>query len=392
MSPRLRIVHCFRNPVGGLFRHVRDLAAEQATAGHAVGIIADSTTGGPYEDALFAALSPSLELGVTRIPMRRAIAPGDAVAAARVLRHLRRLQPDVIHGHGAKGGAYARLMGTALRLAGGRPARIYTPHGGSLHYDAASIKGRLYFTAEHWLERMSDALVFVSRYEADTYGAKVGVPRRPVTIALNGLRPAEFEPVAIGEEPRDLLFIGMLRDLKGPDVFISALARIRDRTGAAPTAHIVGSGDDKARYVEMVASLGLDRAVSFHQPMPAREAFALARVVVVPSRAESMPYLVLEALAAGKPTLATRVGGIPEIFGAASDALVPPGDADALSNAIAATLAELPSATARAERLRQAIRGTFSIKAMAASVEAAYRDALAAAAPSGSVAITDARP
>ena len=75
-------------------------------------------------------------------------------------------------------------------------------------------------------------------------------------------------------------------------------------------------------------------AVAFLPPMPAREAFALARTVVVPSRAESMPYLVLEAAAAGVPLIATDVGGIPEILAGETERLVPPGDAGALAAAM----------------------------------------------------------
>ena len=59
----LRIVHCFRSPIGGLFRHVADLTQEQARNGHSVGIICDSTTGGEYEERLFERLMPSLALG-----------------------------------------------------------------------------------------------------------------------------------------------------------------------------------------------------------------------------------------------------------------------------------------------------------------------------------------
>ncbi len=65
-------------------------------------------------------------------------------------------------------------------------------------------------------------------------------------------------------------------------------------------------------------------------PMPARQAFALGRIMVVPSRAESFPYIVLEAAAAGKPLIATRVGGIPDMFGPLAERLVPPDDRIAL--------------------------------------------------------------
>src|SRR5690606_14234142 len=86
---------------------------------------------------------------------------------------------------------------------------------------------------------------------------------------------------------------------------------------------MVGDGEDLPTYKAQVERLGLDR-IRFLPPMPAREAFALARLVVVPSRAEAMPYIVLETLAAGKPMMASAVGGIPEIFGPDSPALVEP--------------------------------------------------------------------
>jgi hypothetical protein len=71
------------------------------------------------------------------------------------------------------------------------------------------------------------------------------------------------------------------------------------RTGKELTAVMVGAGDDLEKYKEQVKRLGLDARVSFHDPMPARQAFAMARAIVVPSRAEAMPYIVLEAVAAG---------------------------------------------------------------------------------------------
>nr|MDQ2704862.1 glycosyltransferase [Pseudomonadota bacterium] len=135
MPRNLRIVHCFRSPVGGIFRHVRDLAEAQAAAGHLVGIVCDSTTGGDLEERQFEALLPSLALGVSRTPMQRHIGPGDIAAALRAYRIIKELQPDILHGHGAKGGVYSRMFGSLLRVFRYRVARLYTAHGGSLHYD-----------------------------------------------------------------------------------------------------------------------------------------------------------------------------------------------------------------------------------------------------------------
>jgi len=368
----MKIVHCFRSPVGGIFRHVRDLVDAQEAAGHSVGIVCDSSTGGEYEDRLFEQMRSKLKLGLVRIRMDRSVSPADLIALARCATIIRKWNPDILHAHGAKGGAYARIIGTALRLFGSRPSRLYCPHGGSMHYDATKLSGRLYFLFERVLERMTDRLIFVSRYEADGYCQKVGVPNCPYDIVHNGLRPEEFEDVPAAPDAADFLYIGMMRDLKGPDVFLEALARLQERHRGPITAHFVGDGPDKPVYLRQIARLGLEKAVTVHDAMPARKAFALARVVVVPSRAESMPYLVLEAAAAGKPLVATRVGGIPEIFGQDADALVEPGNAEALAAAMDRTLADSGEA---ARRLREAVRARFSVERMAREIEAAYRKA-----------------
>jgi glycosyltransferase involved in cell wall biosynthesis len=107
--------------------------------------------------------------------------------------------------------------------------------------------------------------------------------------------------------------------------------------------------------------------------MPAREAFATARMIVVPSRAESMPYVVLEAIAAGMPIIATDVGGIPEILGPALGALVPPGDAAALAAAIDAALADPRRTDAEAVARRSWLHPRFNISTMQNKVEALYR-------------------
>jgi glycosyltransferase involved in cell wall biosynthesis len=374
VADKLRIVHCFRSPVGGIFRHVRDLTEAQVSAGHSVGIVCDSTTGGEFEERLFEGMKDSLALGIHRTPMQRHVGPGDLASAWRTYRIIKELRPDVLHGHGAKGGAYARLFGSLLRVSRSRVARLYSPHGGSLHYDEHTTTGKLFFALERFMARFTDCLLFVSDYERRTYRRKVGEPPIPNALVYNGLRAEEFEPVVTIAGAADLLYIGMMRDLKGPDIFIDALAAAAPRLGRALTAVMVGDGDDLPRYHSQVRRLGLEDQVRFLPPMPARDAFAMAGLVVVPSRAEAMPYIVLEALAAGKPMIATFVGGIPEIFGADSPALIRPDPlllADKMSEAIAnlGSYQKLMPGTAD-------LKARFGADVMAAEIEKAYLRAL----------------
>ncbi|HUI94107.1 MAG TPA: glycosyltransferase family 4 protein [Xanthobacteraceae bacterium] len=368
----LRIFHVVRAPIGGIFRHIVDLATAQAAAGHAVGIVCNSLEGGAFEDDVIARIAPRLAFGVRRFPMRRQVSPSDLRATRGLLRHLGALAPDIVHGHGSKGGIYGRLIGTWLNRT--RPVgRVYSPHGGSLHYAETSLEGRIYFTVERLFQRMTDAIVHVSAYEAETYRRKVGAPRCEAVVIRNGLRPDEYEPVVANADARDLLYLGMLRSLKGIDVFLDALARLRTEHGRVATAHVIGQTDDLAGYAAMARSLGIAEQVAFHLPKPTREAFAMARALVVPSRAESMPYVVLEAIAAALPLVATRVGGIPEILGPRADELVPPGDAAALAAAIDHLLADPARAAHDAQARREWLEPRFHIDVMQAQVGKLYR-------------------
>ncbi|MDE2446683.1 MAG: glycosyltransferase, partial [Alphaproteobacteria bacterium] len=125
----MRILHVFRSPVGGLFRHVRDLAMAQAASGHDVGLLCDSATGGIHAVEILAELDSVCTLGVTREAMSKLPGLGDISCSRRTAELAKLLNIDVIHGHGAKGGLYGRL---GAKLASKRA--VYTPHGGSLHY------------------------------------------------------------------------------------------------------------------------------------------------------------------------------------------------------------------------------------------------------------------
>ena len=140
---------------------------------------------------------------------------------------------------------------------------------------------------------------------------------------------------------------------------------------------MVGGGPSEAELKARVESLGLTAAIRFMAPMRARAAMALGRVMVIPSRAESLPYVVLETAAAGKPLITTDVGGIPEIYGALSPALIPPGDAAQLAKAIAAAMCEPAAINDTARLLRAQVATSFSVETMVDGVLAGYEQALA---------------
>lgn len=368
-EPPSRILHVFRAPVGGLFRHVVDVVRLQAAAGHAVGIVCDSSTGGERAKAALAELAPCLALGVTRLPMSRNPHPSDLAALAAVARTARRVRADVLHGHGAKGGLYARLAPVGAGLG---TLRAYTPHGGSYNYRPGTPLHRLYMAAERMLARRTDMFLFESAYVAGRHAAFAGGAPAMSRVVLNGLSEAEFAPVEPAAERFDLVYVGEWREAKGLPFLLQALARLRAE-GRALRLLMVGSGPDEALLRGQAEALGLAGAIAFEPAQPIRPVLARGRIMVVPSLAESLPYVVLEAAAAAQPIVATHVGGIPEIFGAQAGDLVPARDAQALAAAIARVLDDEPEATrARFGALAQAVRERFSLERMGAEVLAGY--------------------
>ncbi len=368
---RLRILHCLRAPVGGLFRHVADLAEEQARLGHIVGVLCDSRSGDSLTEARFDALKPHLQLGLMRIPMSRQFSHRDLTAIRDTRQFASTAGADILHGHGAKGGAYARLAARSLRRRGHAVRCFYTPHGGSLHYDRSQLIGRAYLALEQRLARLSDGIVFESAYAQRIFDEKVGVDLAPARVIANGLRPDDFRAHEPNAGAADFLFVGELRQLKGVDVLLRALARVNAKRLA--TAVIVGAGPDEDELRALAQELGLHDKVSFPGAMPVVTAFAHGRCLLVPSRAESLPYIVLEAGAAGLPVIATDVGGIPEIMAGTDTKLVAAGDDAALAARMLDFLGNEAWGNASCGRFRSHIAEHFSVTAMTDAVVEFYR-------------------
>jgi glycosyltransferase involved in cell wall biosynthesis len=367
----LRILHAVRAPVGGIFRHILDVANGQADRGHHVGIIADSMTGGERAEAALAAIAPRLKLGVHRLAIRREPVPIDVVVWAHFMRLIRKLKPDVLHGHGAKAGAFIRLKGRSANT-----IRVYTPHGGSLHYPLNTLKGAIYSRLERALMNRTDLFLFESAFARDTYQRTIGKPSGLVRCVFNGVTANEFDPVPIADDATDIAYVGEFRHIKGADILVDAVALLR--AGGRPvTLTLAGDGEELDALKAQIARLGLSDAVRFIGHVKARHGFSKGKVLVVPSRGDSMPYVVIEAAAAGVPMVAANVGGIPEIFGEHTDSLFAPNIVGAMADAIEMALDDPEAAVARAKRLRERIFLHFSQKAMVEGIMAGYRDAFA---------------
>ncbi len=303
----MRILHVLRAPIGGLFRHVCDLVKGQNALGHDVGIICDSTTGGSNAEAAIAEIARLCKLGVVRLPMSLKPSWGDFACIRETRKIARDLNIDIIHGHGAKGGLYARLAAKSTKR-----GAVYTPHGGSIHYNWYSPFGAIYLATETWLRHDTAGLAFVCEYEREIYDRKIGTATVPVNVVHNGIWKDEFRSVPPPAHAADILFVGEMVNRKGVDILLRAIAALRPRLNL--TAAMVGDGPELDDYKALTRELGLDSQISFKGRLGIADALPLGKLFVLPSRLESFPYVVLEVIAAGRQIISADVGGLKEVL------------------------------------------------------------------------------
>ncbi|MEN9270136.1 MAG: glycosyltransferase family 4 protein [Thermostichales cyanobacterium HHBFW_bins_127] len=365
----LRIIHLLRAPVGGLFRCARDLIQGQIQQGHQVGLICAHTTTVKTQEFL-ETLRPQLALGLHQMSIARSPGWADRAIIRQISQWLADLSPQIVHGHGAKGGAYARLA----RHTG---IRVYTPHGGSLLERPgiwAGLARRFYLAAEGYLGQRSDLIICESQYCRRILEGDAGVPEAIVRHIPYGLYPHEFYISSPNSDATDLVFIGELRSIKGVHVLLKALAHLQAQ-GKIYSLTVVGDGPERRQLESLAQRLAIK--ADFVGAMPAQVGFRLGRLLVIPSLAESLPYIILEALAAQVPTLTTAVGGIAEIYAPYADHLIPANDPLILAQAIEKRLAKLPEQTQMLVELQSWVAKNFQMERMQQQVMAAYQEALA---------------
>jgi glycosyltransferase involved in cell wall biosynthesis len=271
--------------------------------------------------------------GGLRAPWHALLLPGLMLALALAVRsEVRRAAPDVVHGHWILPGGLAVALLPRRR----RSRTVLTLHG----TDVELAAGRLRPLAR-WVLRRVDAVLAVSEPLARSAEERLGLPAGSVGVARLPL-PVDLAPTPMPDGPRRVLAAGRASTEKGFDVLVAALA---EPAAAGTTATLVAEGPQLAELQEAIDRLGLGDRVAQRPLVPRRELFRLVaehHVVAVPSRTEGLGMVALEALALGRPVVASAVGGLTQVVVDPTDGrLVPPEDPAAL----AAALAEVPLAT-----------------------------------------------
>jgi glycosyltransferase involved in cell wall biosynthesis len=375
--------------MGGPALHVAYLTAGLAERGYRTTLVAGELSRGE-ESMAFVAEGLGVPV-VTVSELHREISPlRDAVATLRLARLIRTQRPHILHTHTAKAGALGRL---AALLARGsvRPVIVHTFHGHVLRGYFGGLSARLFKLVETLLARATDALVVVSPEVRDDLVALGVAPAEKFVVIRLGIE-VEQRVAANGrarDEARRLLgipperfvvgWIGRMTGVKRTGDALLALRALRER-GADACLCLVGDGPARVALEEQAHRLGLARHVlSLGYQEDVARWYAAFDAFVLPSANEGTPVTAIEALAAGRPVVATRVGGVPDVVRDGENGyLVEVGDTVTLGE----RLARLAHDPALRERMgvagRERVPDRYAVARLVDDVDRLYRSLLAA--------------
>jgi glycosyltransferase involved in cell wall biosynthesis len=373
--------------MGGPALHVTYLARGLAERGYETTLVAGDVGRGE-ESMAFVAERAGVE--VVRLPgLSRDLSPvHDAVAAWRIARIIRRVRPDVVHTHTAKAGAIGRAA-ALLAGPGRRPVVVHTFHGHVLRGYFGTAGTLLFRGIETALARVTDRLIAVSPEVRDELVGLHVAPREKFSVVRLGI---ELEPRVrfegdAGEVrrrhgiPADKFVVGWfgrMTAVKRTEDLLTMLAGVRVR-GVDALLLLVGDGDDRERLEQRAHDLGLARSCLFvgYQEDVAPW-YAICDAVVLTSASEGTPVTIIEALAAGRPVVATRVGGVPDVVEEGETGfLVRPHDTHALAERLEILAGDPERGIAMGELGRQRVLERYAVDRLVSDVDALYRELLA---------------
>jgi glycosyltransferase involved in cell wall biosynthesis len=387
--------------MGGPAIHVASLAAGLESRGYHTTLVAGSLARG--EDSM-AFLADRLGVSVVSVPeiQREVSLMHDARSITRVAALIRETRPHILHTHTAKAGAIGRLA--ALSAGPARPpVVVHTFHGHVLKGYFDTPRTALFGQIERALARTTDALVAVSPEVRDELVGLGVAPRQKFAVVRLGIPLAERLGDAtsdadyrrlygIGNDAFVVGWVGRMTAVKDTGATLEIVRALRDR-GVDAVLCMVGDGPDRDQLEQLAHELGIARSCFFvgYQEDVAGY-YALFDAFLLPSVNEGTPVSAIEALAAGTPVVATRVGGVPDVVRDGLDGfLVSPGDVDGAAARLASLAAdpELRRRLGDAGRARMLDR--YSVDRLVDDIDRLYRSLLEASGYAAKSSATTAR-
>jgi glycosyltransferase involved in cell wall biosynthesis len=312
------------------------------------------------------------------------LTPRDGKALKRLWSVMRRYRPHIVHTHTAKAGLLGRL---AARLAG-VPIIVHTYHGHVLHGYYGPVKNWALRKMEKSLAWFTDRLVTVSeQVKNDLIGYGVASAERIRVIPLGlDLEPflnahklrGEFRrEKRLGQELKLVGIVGRIFPIKNHRLFLESAVRIAAREPAARFV-VVGDGVLRSSTEQQARRLGIADRVLFtgwRSDLP--RIYADLDILVVTSDNEGTPLSVIEAMAASRPVVATRVGGVPDLIrDYHTGRLVPPGDPGCIAGAVLDLLSHPEKAQDIGRKAMNAARARFDVKRLVHDMDHLYRELL----------------
>jgi glycosyltransferase involved in cell wall biosynthesis len=374
--------------VGGPALHVAYLTAGLAQRGYETTLVAGTIARGE-ESMSFVADEQNVRIEPLD-ELHREISPiRDLRAIVRLAQLIRRERPTILHTHTAKAGAVGRIAALLARDAR-PPIVVHTFHGHVLRGYFGRITSFGFRTLERWLARMTTSLIAVSPEVRDDLVALHVAPAEKFTVVRLGIdlasrvdnddaqRRETRRQMGLSEDAFVVGWVGRMTAVKRTDAVVRTLQTL---VGSGVDAYLVlvGDGPDRASLERYAHDLGVIKRCLFlgYQEDVARFYDAMD-VLILPSINEGTPVSVIEALAAARPAVATRVGGIPDVVRDGVDGfLVDSADPEEL----AARLGELASDPELRARMGSAGRDRvverYAVQRLVDDVDALYRSLLA---------------
>jgi glycosyltransferase involved in cell wall biosynthesis len=375
-EPQMRVLMVVESAAGGTGRHVLDLSEGLIKRGCEVHLVYSTRR----MDRMFQSRMESIpRLRRAIVPMRTTLHPSDFTAVRAVRRYMRDNGPfDAVHGHSSKGGAIARL-GAAFS---GVPA-FYTVHGLiMLDPMMAGWKRLFYLNVERALGLVTSHIIAVSPEEARAT-ARMRIGSRIVMVP-NGIGELELtareqarRAMGLADESLAIGFVGRLVPQKAPDILLRAFALVAQSNPQAVLV-MIGSGPLADEMEKLAAQLGVQTRIRWLGERDAREYLAGFDLFALASRKEGLPYVILEAMAAGLPIVATSTSGVEcLIHHGRNGFVVPPDNVAALARPMIELLDDSNLRLATGWASHGLVR-RFTIDAMVDATLGVYRAAMQA--------------